>query len=82
MNIRLTYFKKTKDTRHNTQYVLCLFGANCWTSVHTSKGGWFRIFGCGFMWKHKDERLRFSQRYGYKKYYRVGDWNIEYLPCS
>jgi len=81
MNIHLTYFKRTKLTEYSNQYVLRLFGVSLWASVHSPKGGWFRIFGRGFMWKHKDERLRFSQRYGHKKYYKLGNWNIEYLPC-
>lgn len=73
------YFKKIKFTEYETQYLLSLFGVNCWTSVHSPKYGWFRIFGRGFIWKHKNEGVRFSLRYGYKKYYKLGDWNIEYL---
>ncbi len=81
MNIYLTYFKKMHLSDDSTQYVLRLFGVSCWASLHSPKTGWFRIFGRGFMCKHKDEALRFSQRYGYNKYYNVGNWNIEYLSC-
>lgn len=66
----------------STQATVRLFGVSCWASAYSPKGGWFRVFGRGFMWKHKDEGLRFSQRYGYKKYYKVGGWNVEYLRCA
>jgi hypothetical protein len=82
MNIHMTYFKRTTLTDYSTQYVLRLFGINCWASVHTPKHGWLRCFGRGIIWKHKSEGLMFSQRYGYRKYYKIGNWNIEYLPYS
>ena len=80
MNRHFTYFKKTKLNEYSNQYVLRLFGVIFWASAHSPKDGWFRIFGRGFMWKHNNEGLRLSQRYGHKKYYKVGNWNIEYLP--
>jgi hypothetical protein len=38
--------------------------------------GWFRLFGYGLSW---DTKLKFSQRYGYKKYFKVGKYIIEYI---
>ena len=38
--------------------------------------GWFRLFGVGLSWNTK---LKFSQRYGYKKYLKVGKYVIEYI---
>ncbi len=81
MNIHLTYFEKTKLSEHSTQYVLRLFSVICWASIHSPKGGWFRLFGRGIAWKPDTADLRFSQRYGHSKYYHIfGKWNIEYLP--
>ena len=63
----------------STQYVLRLFGVILWVSAHSKKSSWFRLFGRGLMWKHIDNGLRFSERYGYKKYLRIGKWIVEYL---
>ena len=38
--------------------------------------GWFRLFGVGLHW---DTKLKFSQRYGHKKYFKVGKYVIEYI---
>jgi len=37
--------------------------------VHKHKGAfWFRIFGYGLAF---DNKLRFSQKYGHRRYYRI-----------
>ena len=76
---RINYIKKTKF-EDSTQLVLCLLGVTIWTSLYSKNQSWFRLFGRGFMWKHQDKGLRFSQRYGYTKYFKLGKWFIEYLP--
>ena len=81
MNNYLTYFNKIKLTDDSTQYILRIFGVTCWVSLHSDKINWFRIFGCGLIWKHESNNLRFSERYGYKKYLKIGKWVIEWLPC-
>ena len=50
-------------------------------STH-KKCGWFRLFGIGLKWKHINNGLTFSERNGYKKYLRIGNWIISYLPYS
>jgi len=80
MNRNLTYFNKTELTDSTTQYVLRVFGVTLWASLSDDKQGWFRILGRGLMWKHEDKGLRFSERYGYTKFVKIGKWIIEYLP--
>ena len=80
MNYRINYIKRTKF-EDSTQLVLCLFGVTCWVSLHSKQTSWFRLFGRGLMWKHQDKGLRFSERYGYTKYLKLGKWIVEYLPC-
>lgn len=65
-----------------TQYKLRLFGVTCWVSNHFANAGWFRLFGRGLEWKHESLGLRFSERNGNKKYLKVGNWVIGYLPFS
>jgi hypothetical protein len=50
-------------------------------SGYRSKGFfWFRIFGYGFTIKNnKHTPLTFSQRFGYRKYLKIGDWVITFL---
>mgnify|MGYP003403050448 CR=1 FL=1 len=42
--------------------------------------GWFRLFGYGLSWKHKSYGLRFSERNGFKKYIKIFNYIISYLP--
>ena len=81
MNRHLTYFDKMNLTDESTQYVLRIFGVTCWASIHSPKTSWFRLFGCGLMWKHESKGLRFSERNGYTKYLKLGKWIIKWLPC-
>lgn len=50
-------------------------------SSHTSDGrGWFRIMGYGLSWKNtKKHDLIFSERYGYRKGFRIGKYIIHFL---
>lgn len=73
-------FRKICLSDNSTQYVLNIFSITIWASLHSEKCGWFRIFGIGLIWKHIDAGLRFSERYGYAKYLRIGKWIFEYLP--
>jgi hypothetical protein len=42
--------------------------------------GWFRILGKGLLWKNLlIHRLSFSERNGYKKYIKIGNWAIGFL---
>jgi hypothetical protein len=44
---------------------------------------WVRVFGVGISGKNTvTHPLLFSQRNGYKKYLRVGEWVFSYLPRS
>jgi hypothetical protein len=39
--------------------------------------GWMRLFGLIITWRDlKKNKLTFSQRYGYKKYIKIGKWVI------
>ena len=41
----------------------------------TGSMGWFRILGFGLTWKDmRKHNLMFSERYGFTKYIRVGNW--------
>jgi hypothetical protein len=82
MNIHLNYFKKTVISENNMQYALCLLGIVVLVAYCTPKQNWLRIFGRGIMWKHKSKGLRFSQRNGYEKYWKIGEWNVEWLKRS
>jgi hypothetical protein len=78
MNKFLTYFDKTKISNDSTQYVLRLFGISLWASIHSKNCSWFRILGIGIMRKHVC-LLRFSERNGYKKRIRIGNFIFIYL---
>lgn len=47
----------------------------------TDRIGWMRLFSkyWGIYWKHKDCGLRFSERYGYTKMVRIGNYNFKIL---
>lgn len=47
-------------------------------SSYSSDGfWWFRVFGVGFSGKETTKNfLTFSERYGYTKYIRIGNWII------
>lgn len=42
------------------------------------KGFWIRVYGCG---PHvaRDRMVLFSERYGYRKVFRLGRWSFEWL---
>lgn len=63
-----------------TQYYLRLLGVTIWVSNHFRNAGWFRFFGAGLKWKHQSLGLIFSERNGYVKYFKLGQWIIGYLP--
>lgn len=77
--MRILSFKKYSILNAGTQYVLRIFNINLWTSWHFAKIGWFRIFGKGIKYKHITQGLLFSERYGYTKFLKIGDWIIGYL---
>ena len=42
---------------------------------------WFRLFGRGLKFKDiTKHRLLFSERNGYEKYIKIGNWIVGYLP--
>lgn len=45
------------------------------------RSGWVRLFGkfWGIHWKHKDNGLLFSERYGYTKLFRIGNYNFKFF---
>jgi len=53
-----------------------LFGGRIFYLYRNKDMGWFRLFGYGLSW---DTKLKFSQRYGYKKYFKVGKYMFEYI---
>jgi hypothetical protein len=55
---------------------ITLFGVRIFYLYRNKDMGWFRLFGVGLSW---DIKLKFSQRYGYKKYFKVGKYVIEYM---
>lgn len=55
---------------------ITLFGVRIFYLYRNKDMGWFRLFGVGLSWNTK---LKFSQRYGYKKYIKVGKYVIEYI---
>lgn len=55
---------------------ITLFGVRIFYLYRNKDMGWFRLFGVGLSWNTK---LKFSQRYGYKKYFKVGKYVIEYI---
>ena len=55
---------------------ITLFGVRIFYLYRNKDMGWFRLFGVGLSW---DTKLKFSQRYGYKKYLKVGKYVIEYI---
>ena len=55
---------------------ITLFGVRIFYLYRNKDMGWFRLFGVGLSWNTK---LKFSQRYGYKKYLKVGKYVIEYI---
>lgn len=46
--------------------------------VTHEKGFYFRVFGYGLS-VQRDREVYFSERYGYKKVWRLGRWAIEFL---
>jgi hypothetical protein len=64
------------------QYTFTIRKNTWWVSYHDEHRGWFRFFGKGYSWKNsKYCRLNFSERNGYKKSVRVGNWLITKLDC-
>lgn len=65
-------------TRNRT---LRLFGIHI-ASVLTADGkGWMRLFGTGIYWKDtRKHDLVFSERYGNKRFIRIGNYLIGMLP--
>ena len=57
------------------------FGVFC----HSRGNGyyWFRIFGYGCLFKDLNKyNLLFSERNGFRKYIRIGNWCISFLKKS
>lgn len=63
-------------------YKLRLFNVTLWESNYFVNAGWFRLFGIGIKWKQEKLGYLFSERNGYKKYFKVGKWVISYLPYN
>lgn len=53
-----------------------LYGRFCWYAWRW--GLWFRVYGYG---PHiaRDRMVLFSERYGYRKVFRIGRWSFEWL---
>lgn len=64
------------------QKTITLFGSTIWMSLHNDKFSWFRLFGRGLKCKHSSVGLLFSERMGYKKYVKIGEWVIGFLPYN
>lgn len=56
-----------------------LLGYYVWAAHVEPKAGWFRLFGRGLSWKHISLSLMFSERYGYRKYCKLGSWVIKII---
>jgi hypothetical protein len=41
--------------------------------------GWFRIFGYGIRFKHISRGLMFSERNGYRRFYKIGNYYFGFL---
>jgi len=61
------------------QYSLRFAGFSLWGSSIGETGGWFRLLGYGLTFKHESEGLLFSERNGYRKYLKVGEWIVKPL---
>ena len=68
------------EMQKENHHIFRFLGVTVWASTCHPEYGWFRIFGRGFTWKHKNRGLIFSERNGYKKYIKLGKWIIRYLP--
>ena len=44
-------------------------------------GFWIRVFGYG-PFIRRDREVYFSERYGYRKVWRIGRWSFEWLKPS
>jgi hypothetical protein len=53
-----------------------LFKYNIFYMWRNGDRGWFRLFGYGLSWGTK---LKFSQQYGHKKYFKFGKYIIEII---
>ena len=69
----------TEQELESKQFNFKVFGINIWASHHSKKQGWLRIFGKGIKWKHKSVGLIFSERNGYTKYFKIGNYIFGYL---
>jgi len=70
------------NNNQTTQYIFRLLGFALWVSTHHKDYGWFRLFGFGVSWKHKKIGLSFCERFGYKKYLKIGNWVFTYIPIK
>lgn len=67
----------TKNTIHQS---ITLFNHEIWSFYYENKFGWFRIFGIGLKFKNiLYNDLTFSERNGYKKTLKIGNWVISFL---
>ena len=54
---------------------LRLFGVRCWVCLRAENCGWFRLFGIGATWAHRDIRPVFGGR----KKVTIGSYRYGYL---
>lgn len=71
-----SFIDKVFEGRKNPKFWnISLFGIDVFCCYYSNKLGWFRIFGKGLSWKEISKHpLLFSERYGYKKTLKIGNW--------
>jgi hypothetical protein len=47
--------------------------------IFTLRAGWFKLFGTTFYYRF-DDHLYFSERYGYRKFIKIGKYIVGYYP--
>lgn len=75
----ITKLIKVRTEGNDTEVDLKIFGKTILYAVYGEKIGWFKLFGLGLMWKHKEYGLSFSQREGIKKYITINNYIVSWL---
>lgn len=71
--------KTNKGTKHEYKFIK-LFSNKFFIYYSRKDSGWFRLFGRGLSWKDlRVHSLNFSERYGYVKYLKLGNYAIRKL---
>lgn len=77
---KLFHFKYD-DTENRIILTIYIFNKRMFDlQIIENRGGWFRLFNiCGLSWKPISEGLTFSERNGYKKYFKFNGYYIKKL---